>query len=181
MKETIFESLMALMLQVQGEVARNTPRATGGLSGSWLTDGQMAVSGVEVRMGSPLWDSYGSYPEFGTKPHWAPIEPLVTWVREKGLDKASIDVHPVKGKIKRVRGQSGADYREKKIRRIARAIQIKIAKDGTRAQEYVVTSLRSLGLTYELVKADDGIFYVINPESYLESVGLADKLKGKLP
>lgn len=59
-------------------------------------------------------DNYAPAVEYGTRPHWAPIEPLVEWVKLKGFAK-----------------------NEGSRRRIARAVQIKIARKGTAAHPFM--------------------------------------------
>lgn len=63
----------------------------------------------EVRVNAPQ----GLWIEFGTKPHWAPIEPLLDWVLDKKLAK---------------------DEGEAWL--IADAVQAKIAKYGTSPQPF---------------------------------------------
>lgn len=180
MRDELMDQLMAIGLSLEGEVKRNAPKATASLAGSFVTRGTATLFGTEVSVGSPKWDLYGSYPEFGTRPHWAPIEPLITWVREKGLAKMSLDVKFPEGKTKRVRGQTTALYRDRKIRSIARAIQMKIAKVGTREQLYVLKSITNLGLSYRLVEQEGNMYYLIDPSSMMDAKATWDNITRRI-
>ena len=58
---------------------------------------------------------YLKYLENGTRPHWAPIKPLVEWVHNKGIPTGD--------------GKKGNLPTEKQV---AYAVQYKIAKEGTK-------------------------------------------------
>lgn len=73
-----------------------------------------------VRVFSPL--AYAAPVELGSRPHWAPLEPLQDWVRGKlGITE------------------------DAEVERVARAIQRKIAARGTRARQM-------FGLTIDTVE-----------------------------
>ena len=69
--------------------------------------------GQEIKGIAGSYANYAVYVETGTRPHWAPIEPLKLWVQRKF-------------------GASG-----KEISAIAHAVQRAIARRGTKAQPYM--------------------------------------------
>jgi hypothetical protein len=78
----------ALML-LEGEVVRRTPvGAYEALSKSIAAEPVKQVGGgFQGVVGTPL--EYGAAVEYGTKPHWPPIGPLVPWViRKLHVDEA---------------------------------------------------------------------------------------------
>lgn len=108
-----FEAAMhEAVLLLEREIKEATPvGATALLRGSWASEVQSGESALEVigLVSSPL--NYAAPVEFGTRPHFPPIEPLVDWVRAK------LDIQD-----------------EKDARRVARAIQITIGRRGTKGQ-----------------------------------------------
>lgn len=63
---------------------------------------------------------YLKYVENGTRPHWAPIKPLIQWVHDKGIPTGD--------------GRKGNLPTEKQV---AYAVQYKIAKKGTKGTPLV--------------------------------------------
>lgn len=165
--------------------ANYAPVATGALAKSFLSSGIIKTEvknekQLIVAFGSPLWgkpQGYGAYVEFGTKPHWPPLEPLINWVWQKGLHKLSTDVEYVGGKVRKVKGQSTRDYQQAKIMRIARAIQRKIGFKGTKPKLYVAEALKRLGLIYKQVTNETDIFYAIDPTNWLQRRGFLNRIK----
>ena len=85
--------------------------ATGELAKSWTAGSEIQSPGhVAAEVGTEL--EHGVYAELGTRPHWAPIAPLLNWV---------------------VNGPIG-EKDEASAKRIAYAVQAKIAKKGTDGQ-----------------------------------------------
>lgn len=74
--------------------------------------------------------------EAGSRPHWAPLRPLVRWVRRHA---AQFGVSAATGRDAQGRFTSGG------IVRVARAIQRSIAQRGTRPRWYVRRNLPRLG------------------------------------
>lgn len=113
--ELVVTEMTAAMWQsellLQREVQELTPvgvSGAGGLKGSIFTASpEISSNAVIGVVGSPL--SYAESVELGTKPHWAPIEPLLDWVIHK-LGKT-----------------------EAEAERVARSIQLNIAHHGTPA------------------------------------------------
>ena len=80
---------------------------------------------------------YAVYVHEGTKPHFPPIEPIMNWVRKKGIGQQfSIKTKRALGtkrrKVKTAGGFSEGTY-SKEIRSIAYAIAHGISKKGTKA------------------------------------------------
>lgn len=118
---------MHLVAELQDELDRQGGNVSGDLRKSInhraTLRGQVALLSVGPGV------EYGPYHELGTKPHWVPIEPLIQWVHNRGLTgRWSL-------KTKRRMGSRTAQAREDK--RLARAIQVRISKRGTRAHPFV--------------------------------------------
>jgi len=54
-------------------------------TGQLLQSGELILrsDGATVRYGI----NYADFVEYGTDPHWTPIEPLIEWARRKGMDE----------------------------------------------------------------------------------------------
>lgn len=78
--ETTVGSLMAYLHR---ETAENTPTAAGLLRQAWITrvDVLAQLDAVFGRLTNPL--PYALPVEVGTKPHWAPLAPLINWAEQK--------------------------------------------------------------------------------------------------
>lgn len=111
----IVEQAMAKATEQLRTVAfEETPvGATGFLRGGIAADVQV-ISQEPVDVAGQVWWQAGYAPvvEYGSRPHWAPIAPLQHWVERK------LHVPP------------GESYG------VARKIQFKIARHGTRGQEF---------------------------------------------
>lgn len=121
--------LTRVVAHLQAEVVERTPKAHGHLQRSIIGDvvdlPGLAIEGV---VGTSL--AYALPVEIGTGPHWAPIEPLRDWVKAKAnLEGTYFD--GVTGK--RPRNEAGRNARDKAVERIARRVQIAIARRGTLA------------------------------------------------
>ncbi len=118
--QIVQEEMNAAMAEVtallEREVKEKTPSSApsgdlggaSGLKGSIISEQSVGPEGVIGMVGSPR--AYAIPVELGTKPHWAPIQPLKDWVR-------------VKFNVSE----------EKEVNSIAYAIQGGIAQHGTRA------------------------------------------------
>lgn len=88
--EIVSDELMTLAVEVVQEMEAATKEATptshGTLRASITGDVVSLGSGigVEAVVGSSL--NYAPWVELGTKPHMPPLDPLVDWVKAKGLD-----------------------------------------------------------------------------------------------
>lgn len=83
--EIVREELLAAMTKADAMllVAAKTltPRASGQLKRSIISEERVKEFGVEGLVGSPL--NYVTPVELGTKPHFPPIEPLIDWVKTR--------------------------------------------------------------------------------------------------
>lgn len=166
-----------------GEITRNAPvGADGVLRGSFHVEPYAAEDGFGVTIGSPL--EYAAYVEFGTRPHWAPLEPLIRYVEEK-IQPHVLAVavsFPGEGKHAKpgraTKKMKGAD-RVVEIMRVARLIQLKIAKRGTRAQEYIAKAIHAFGLPFRAIHDADGSRYVVDLNGWLRSIlpGVIERTK----
>jgi hypothetical protein len=104
---------------------------------------------VEGAVGSPL--PYAIYVEMGTKPHYPPIEPLLLWVKRKKLGGTySIKTH---------RRMGGKKLQMDEDMPIARAIQRKIGKFGTKPTKFLENAFIANGQKIDgyFIKALDRI------------------------
>lgn len=108
-------------------------------TGAWRASitPEVAVFGNVVQgvVGSNL--EHAPYADLDTKPHWAPIAPLLEWVHRKRLvvgTGASYDIRTRK-RISSVQARLDAEYA------IARAIQRKIARFGTKGDHALERAL----------------------------------------
>ncbi len=110
-RQELTAAMLEAELLMQREVKELTPVGVGGgggLRGSVTALSPQAIGDSVIGVvGSPL--NYAEPVEVGTRPHWAPIEPLEDWVRHK------------------------LDVSEDEVPGVARAIQRKIAARGTPA------------------------------------------------
>lgn len=126
-------------------LARGAPVDTGRLKQSFRLRRRGEGGHPEIVADAP----YAGIVEAGSRPHWAPLAPLVRWVRRNagrlGLRGA--------GRNRR----SGRFTAGSSVVRVARAIQRKIARVGTRPRWFVrqrLPALRAiLGATLRLSKA----------------------------
>ncbi len=96
---------------------------------------------------------YAVYVHEGTKPHFPPIEPIMNWVKKKGIGQQfSIKTKRAFGKqrrkVKTASGYSNSTY-SKEIRSVAYAIAKSISKKGTKAVPFL-----KLGLAQALPKIE---------------------------
>ena len=106
-RSEVLQFLHAATQYLKGEVIQRTPAAQGALRDSINADVATYPESIAIGVvGTAL--SYAVPVELGTKPHWAPLEPLVQWVHVK-------------------LGLAGREARN-----VARAVQYKIAKHGTK-------------------------------------------------
>ncbi len=188
-KEEMRKELLAFGAQLDGLVAVNLQKAytTGTLEGSFDFGASTTQLGTEFVFGTPL--SYGAYVETGTKPHWAPIEPIMSWVETKiqphvlalGVSFDTGRARPtgritksLKGKPFEFTGKSGSpvkvnagDQRQRAIMAIAKAIQWKIKERGTEGQWFLKRALESMGIPYTIQYLDTGMEYDLDVSGWL--------------
>ncbi len=167
-KNLIKEHLLALSEALAGRINEYAPdgqQLKGSFVGGYLSDDGVSL---DVMVGSPL--EYGAYVEFGTKPHWAPIEPLKLWVDLHQLDR--IEVFIKKGTTTRpsrkISKGKTTSPRERAINSIAYAIQAAIAKRGTRPQRFMERALMDLKLPFTITYDSMGATYEIDIAAYLQ-------------
>jgi len=182
LKANIVGEIEAMAEHLSGIIAKNAPVAFGPLSAAsnWVPIVEFVETQVFIKVGSPLWfgsGGYGVYVELGSRPHWAPIEPLIRWVEHKiqphilaiGVEfTGGARATPTRRGTRVLKG----DRRARVIQQIARAIQMKIAAKGTAGQYFVLKSIQEMGLRAQL--NDDGV------EPYYE-IDVADWLNRQLP
>ncbi|AUN31240.1 hypothetical protein [Niveispirillum cyanobacteriorum] len=109
-REHLAAGVMEALFLLQRETVERTPRAQSLLANSIQAEPlEMRGTVITGRYGTAL--AYAQPVEDGSRAHWAPLPPLLAWVKAKGLQP-------------RKEGQTQED--------IARAIQFKIAAHGTK-------------------------------------------------
>lgn len=93
----------------------------GDLAKSITSEVQQELDGMRLRFGANA--RHAIFVHDGTKPHWAPIKPLERWT------------------VRKLR------YSFPKAGQVARAIQKKIAKKGTKAKPFAETTMRLIRRT----------------------------------
>jgi len=165
MKVEIEKLLLGIAEHLVGQINLNAPRGTTPhLSGSFGYELKPFENGIGVEFGSPL--EYASYVEFGTRPHWMPIAPLLAWVEQKiqphvlaiGVNFNSGKAAPTGRSTKQLKG----DKKAQAIMAIAKAIQFKIARVGTPAVKYVQKSLTNMGLPHSIIETQNGYSFQVN-------------------
>lgn len=94
---------------LEREVKERTPTTTGLLRASIFSRREVSANGVLGIVGTSR--PYAAYVELGTRPHWAPLQPLVDWVTLK------------------------LSLSGREAVRVARMVQRKIARRGTRGKK----------------------------------------------
>ncbi len=99
-------SFLNTVLAYIGPIVKvHTPHGVTGLLRGSIKVPPVTGTGANLRGKVATSSIYGEPVEMGTKPHWAPIDPLKLWARRVlGDEKAA---YAVRGKIKRV-GTKGA-------------------------------------------------------------------------
>lgn len=83
-RKRLLQAVTADDAELQATLKQNLPRGAGGsagLAGSVQTEEQALADNV-IGM-TYTAQPYALYVELGTSPHWAPIQPLLDWVRVK--------------------------------------------------------------------------------------------------
>jgi len=105
---------------VEEEVKPLTPVNLGDLKRNIKSSATKTEARVGVR-GTPR--KYAPYVEFGTRPHWPPLEPILRWVTQKARGKGFRGAFGIQR-----RGQK----RQAQLYAAARGVQAAIAKHGTK-------------------------------------------------
>jgi hypothetical protein len=186
--DAALSEMLAIGAHVQGEIQRNAPIATGTLGKSFaVLQGAPVDRGMAVTVGSPFWGGpvgYGAHMEFGTRPHWAPIEPLITWVREKFRYQAMgvkfAGASGTGGFVARPSRKGTKKFSDRQIVNIAKAVQYAISKRGTKERLYVLQAIASMGMPYSVAFDSSRMTYVLNVSNELRDRGLWKKIGDKL-
>ena len=99
--------------------------------------------GLRVAIDAP----YAAAVEFGSRPHWVPLDALIAWVKAKGAMGLSRTGRVRKGAAiagqlaEHVRSRAGPHTPVDAPKQIARAIQAVIAREGTKPHWYVKKSM----------------------------------------
>lgn len=156
----IADVLRRIAVQVESAVVRKTRDVgavhMGLMMGGWSVQ-PFQVLGEAGGEGGTSWSvinelDYASYVEFGTRPHFPPLEPLRLWVQDKiqphvtavGVEFSSGRGLPTTRGTRRMTG----NRREKEILRVARLIQRKIGTKGTAPKRIVASTLEEMGIPY---------------------------------
>lgn len=114
---------------LKGKLLKDDRKATGNLINSLK---------VRVEINSTIYSvilnckDYLRYLEYGTKPHWPPVQPILKWVRDKGL--------PTKEKT----GNKTLPTEKQ----LAFLVSRKISREGTKANNYMATTVEELNAKY---------------------------------
>ena len=106
----------------------------GDLAKSMIAEVTKVMGTITVSIGPTV--RHGLWRHEGTKPHWAPIDPLRNWVRKKlGLSAAKVDTQvsfsTKDGKVVEFTAKVSP------LEQAARALQAKIAAEGTKGDPYL--------------------------------------------
>jgi len=87
--ETLEEGLLKVAQHLGADILAEGSRNL--VDGNHVDTGQLLQSGelINTQDGCKVvWSlDYADFVEYGTDPHWAPIEPLIDWARRKGYDE----------------------------------------------------------------------------------------------
>lgn len=137
----IFEqTTKAATIMIQGETKEGTPVAFGILRNSILVETRVTANEILGVVATAV--PYAAPVEEGSRPHFPPLNPLILWVKRKGLiDRRRVVSGPTGVRdIGSIRDQARGGSRrrmnkfvvENLIEGIARRIQWKIAKKGSK-------------------------------------------------
>jgi phage gpG-like protein len=116
LRALVVDEINRMGISVSGDLAKSITPEVGKKLDSWL-----------AQVGTNL--KYAIYVHEGTKPHWAPIKPLLEWVEKKGI----VGTYSVKTR-KRTGGKKKIADENMSM---ARAVQRSIAKKGTKAKPFL--------------------------------------------
>ena len=115
-------------------VRKRVPKAFGEVADSVHADGERIV--IDAPHAAPV--------ETGSRPHMPPLAPLIAYVRLKAITpRGRVRRRTVLGGMVREHTKQGTS-REDAVVLVAKAIQRKIAKEGTKPNWYALNSLEEL-------------------------------------
>lgn len=151
----------------QGGVYTGTMMGT--IAGTRLPT-EKGIMGIQV--GTPV--EWGSYYEFGTKPHTPPLEPIRRWVELKMQPHVkAVGVTFEGGRAMPTRKGSRimtGDKRKAEVMRMARAIQHVIKMKGTVGHAPMARALEKIGAPYVLVEEGGMKIYRIDAAAWMQKV-----------
>jgi len=168
-KQLLKEYLYALSLELAGRVNEFAPQGNM-LKGSFVAEPvQEMGNAIRADVGTPI--PHAMYVELGTRPHWAPIQPLINWAEHNvQIHLKAIGVEFKEGKALPTRKGTiklKGIKKTNEITRFAYAVRAVIAKRGTKAQRYMERALLSLGLPFTLRYEPTGATYDIDVTTYI--------------
>lgn len=126
----VHDAMSEAVQQVEGAVKDNLLEngsvAFGRLRASVASEVRVSAAAIEGVVGSNL--VYARPVEYGTRPHWPPLQPLIEWVKVKRLAGSY--------SVKTQRRVGGKALRMQQDTAVARAVQVKIARHGTKARPF---------------------------------------------
>lgn len=132
MQEVAEEAMHAAALRSMPAVVEDTPSDTGQARAGW--DVRQAPGGADLFNDAP----HIGILEGGSRPHWPPFEPILRWVvRVFGIDAENAATSR--------RSYEDENDVSNEAYAIARAVQAKIAKEGTEPKWMVRDNLPKMG------------------------------------
>lgn len=143
MKKNIRKELSAIGYDMEADVVRYIEKNKISVQGNLVKSVNNEVVDKEheavLFVGSNI--KYGVFVHEGTRPHWAPLKPLIKWVEKKGIA----------GQFStKTRKLSKSKSSMEQIIQVAKLVQYKIAAKGTTGQPF----LRDVLFLYENIIAD---------------------------
>lgn len=168
-KDAIAEHLLALAEHLSGLVNTYAPGVA--LKGSFEPYAAPLANDIYLEVGTPL--EYGMYSEFGTRPHWAPIEPILNWAENSAQPHLLAVGVKFEGKSKAIPIRKGTiklkgDARTRAIQNFAYAVQASIARRGTKEQLFFRRALSEMGLQSTIEFDSTGAHYNVDVVGYLQ-------------
>ena len=130
--DAMAQSSQLLESRMKENLTRHDSVASGNLrAGVQSTPPRITETEIAISVGPD--QAYAPKVEFGTKPHWTPLESLIEWVRLKHLAGVySIRTGRRLGSKEQQRAEDVA---------LAKAVQWKIYRHGTRARPFIIPAV----------------------------------------
>lgn len=121
---------------------RKNINVDGDLMKSIRSEVEKVKEGFQLQFGAHT--PHAIYVHEGTKPHWAPIKPIRQWVRKKlGISGAEKEERNVKFYSRSADRVVEFKAMVNKLDSVARAVQYKIARQGTSAKPFLAVAMRA--------------------------------------
>lgn len=128
--EPMLNAMRKATMVVQSEAKKKAPVNTGRLRASIVPEIRTVGTEIQGVVGSNV--TYAAAVHNGSRPHWAPLEPLIRWVHLKRLSGI------YSTKTKRRLGNKATQEEEDKAAAVM--IRYKIAARGTKAQPFLLNA-----------------------------------------